>query len=292
MTAAAGPLDLDPRDLLTPLLGSPVQLQVLKDKPGRRRTSRATGPLGSAVVKVYTSGRAPVVAARLAALQQGEGVVVPPLLLLDAARHAVVIGELEGPTLARALNAGPAAGTRVGAALARWHVSHRGTTAPVLREHTAARELRVLLERASGAPPDLRRRVEREAPGLAAPWEATTVVHRDLYEEQVLVGEQVGVLDLDDVARGPAELDMGNLVAHLLLRARRTGHQADVAAVLHGYARHAALDAGLLARCTRLALLRLACLHRVPALLAEEVSARGGRRGCSLPSPSGPASPG
>jgi hypothetical protein len=34
-------------------------------------------------------------------------------------------------------------------------------------------------------------------------------VHRDLYEEQVLLGERVALIDLDDAALGPPELDIG-----------------------------------------------------------------------------------
>src|SRR5204862_293349 len=59
------------RTRLAELLGAPVVLEELKYKPDRRRTSRATGPRGSAIVKQYTSERAPTVAARVAALADG-----------------------------------------------------------------------------------------------------------------------------------------------------------------------------------------------------------------------------
>ncbi len=107
---------------------------------------------------------------------------------------------------------------------------------------------------------------------MAVAWPHTTVVHRDLYEEQVLLDEDgaVGLIDLDDAALGPPELDLGNLLAHLDLLALRTGRSLDppAAAILAGHASSAgALDAALLARCRELARLRLACIHREPALL-------------------------
>jgi len=65
-------------ELLEPILGAPVVLEELKHKPGRRTTSRAVGARRSAIVKVYASERAPIVAARLGALAAGvrSGVLV------------------------------------------------------------------------------------------------------------------------------------------------------------------------------------------------------------------------
>ncbi|MDP8970039.1 MAG: hypothetical protein M3N52_06015, partial [Actinomycetota bacterium] len=54
--------------VLARVLGQSVSVEVLKDKPGRRRSVRACGPLVIAVAKAYASARAPVVAARVAAL--------------------------------------------------------------------------------------------------------------------------------------------------------------------------------------------------------------------------------
>lgn len=267
------PLDQAPHDLLAPLLGTPVRLDVLKDKPGRRRTSRATGPRGTAVVKVYASDRAPVVAARLAALQHDDaGLAVPPLLLCDPDRHVVVLGELPGVPLSRALDVqGTVAAYGAGAALARWHDAHAGTADAALRPHTAQREVD-LLRRVAQAVPRVLDVLGRDEQALAAGWPSDTVVHRDLYEEQVLVGRDggIGLVDLDDAARGPGELDLGNAVAHLRLRSLRTGGP-DGSALLAGYRSVRDVDPALLARCTRLALLRLACLHREPRLLDAQV---------------------
>jgi aminoglycoside phosphotransferase (APT) family kinase protein len=103
---------------------------------------------------------------------------------------------------------------------------------------------------------------------LRHPWACTTVVHRDLYEEQILLGDHVGLIDLDDAALGPPELDVGNLLAHIELLEFRTGTSlaAAVDALLVGYGLDS-LDQALLDRCRWLALLRLACIHARPECL-------------------------
>ena len=57
-------------------------------------------------------------------------------------------------------------------------------------------------------------------------------MHRDLYEEQLLAGERIGLIDLDDAALGPPELDLGNLLGHveLLALSARTRPRAGVRA--------------------------------------------------------------
>jgi aminoglycoside phosphotransferase (APT) family kinase protein len=96
------------------------------------------------------------------------------------------------------------------------------------------------------------------------------VVHRDLYEEQIVLGTRVGLIDLDDAALGPPELDVGNLLAHADLLALRSGADLSLAedALLDGYANAGPrLDSALLDRCRRLSRLRLACIHGESALL-------------------------
>lgn len=266
----ADPLALSETDLVAPLVGTPVTLEVLKDKPGRRRTSRARGPRGSVIVKVYASGRAPVVAARVGALSGGPGAAVPDVLLCDARRHAVVLTDVPGEPCRHALLAGDlAAAARIGVALAAWHAAYRDRVPTELRPHLVERELEALRTRLDAAPPDLAARVERLLGGLSVPWTASTVVHRDLYEEQVLLGERVGLLDLDDASAGPPELDIGNLLAHLVLLGRRQDADLDgvVSSLLQAYTAVAPLDPALLRQCRALALLRLACLHGEPALV-------------------------
>ena len=93
---------------------------------------------------------------------------------------------------------------------------------------------------------------------------------RDLYEEQVIVGDRIGLIDLDDAAAGPPELDVGNLLAHLTLLGSRLGGGTEEqrAALLAGYRQTGpALDAERLVQCERLSRFRLALIHARPALL-------------------------
>ena len=100
-------------------------------------------------------------------------------------------------------------------------------------------------------------------------WPALTVVHRGLDEEQILLDDTVGLIDLDDAAIGPPELDVGNLCAHLDHLARRYGRNLDGMqhSFLDGYLSSGPpLDLHLLLTCRSLSLLRLACVHRDPEL--------------------------
>jgi Ser/Thr protein kinase RdoA (MazF antagonist) len=257
---------------LEAVVGAPVVLRELKLKPGRRRTLHATGSAGNAIVKVYASGRAATVAARVAALAGGPSQPrLPEVLLVDPALRLVVLSEVPGVPLRVAILDGDAeACRRAGTVLAGWHGFWRDRGPAALSPHTAERELELLRAHAGRAPTPVAAAVEASLAAAAVPWGCSTVVHRDLYEEQVLLGDEVGLIDLDDAALGPPELDVGNLLAHVDLLGRRSGR--DLApmqeALLSGYsAGPAPLDAALLDRCRRLSLLRLACIHSEPALV-------------------------
>jgi Ser/Thr protein kinase RdoA (MazF antagonist) len=265
--------------LLERHVGAPVVLEQLKHKPGRRRTLRARGPEGTAIVKLYASDRAATVAARIAALAAGPPEpVLPRLLASEPARHLVVLSEVPGRPLRHALLGGDAAACRrAGRSLGRWHRAWQGRGPAPLRRHGVDRELEILHRRADTASPALGAAVRASAAELVEPWTCSTVVHRDLYEEQVLLAGRVGLIDLDDAALGPPELDVGNLLAHVELLSLRSGLdlRAMSEQLLTGYAGSgAALDGELLDRCRRLARLRLACIHDEPRLSPRPESPR------------------
>jgi hypothetical protein len=268
--------------LLEPLLGAPVELEMLKEKPGRRATMRARGSRRTAIVKVYASQRAATVAARIRGLAGGpDEPIVPEVLLLDEELHLVVLSEVPGVPLSGSLTSGDQeASARAGAALGTWHAAWRGTVAGAHRPHTVARELELLEARLELAPPELATAARAALTALAMDdWGTATIIHRDLYEEQIMVGEGIGLIDLDDSALGPPELDLGNLLGHLVLLERRAGVDltAVTAAFLDSYrARGPVLDDALLERCRALTLLRLACIHGEP-WLADTAGARSAR---------------
>lgn len=254
-------------ELLEPILGAPVTVKELKHKPGRRTTSRAVGARRSAIVKVYASERAPIVAARLGALAAGPvEPEVPHVLLCDQEAHLVALSEVPGvPLRAAVLNGDLDTCVRAGEVVGRWHRAWEGRSPDALVPHTLERELEILGVRIERASPEVAAAVSAALPAVAdGAWDYPTVVHRDLYEEQVMVDERIGLIDLDDAALGPPELDIGNLLAHVDLLALRT--EADLSApsdaLLDGYRQSGPpLDASLLARCRGLTLLRLACIH-------------------------------
>jgi Ser/Thr protein kinase RdoA (MazF antagonist) len=253
------------------LLGAPVSYEELKHKPGRRLTVRARGPRGTAIVKVYGSERASVVAGRVAALASGPPEpAVPAVLDVDPDLQLVVLSDVPGRPLREALLDGDlAACARAGVALGLWHAAWRDAPPGALQAHTAEREVAILRTRTGAASPPVAETLENAIRHLSGQWACTTVVHRDLYEEQVLVGERIGLIDLDDAAVGPPELDLGNLVAHVeLLELRRSRDLAPEKRVLLDAYTEAgpALDVELLDRCRRLTLLRLACLNDDPRL--------------------------
>jgi hypothetical protein len=269
-------------EILEELLEGRVTVEDLKHKPGRRRTMRVRGPNGTAIVKLYSSERAPVVAARIAALGAGPPEPqVPSVLRVEPRLGMVVLSEVPGRPLRHAVLEGDVAVCRrAGAALAAWHGSWRSHAPRALARHTLARELDILRERSEAAPAAIASAVRSTLASFSGEWACETVVHRDLYEEQILVGERIGLIDLDDSALGPPELDIGNLVAHLELLEFRSGSDfgAEVEALLDGYGPRS-LDSALLDRCRTLSLLRLACIHATPELLSRaHVDARGGDR--------------
>jgi hypothetical protein len=253
-------------------VGSPAVLEELKHKPGRRLTLRARGPRGTAIVKLYRSDRAAVVADRISEIAEGPAEPeVPHVLLLEPAKRLLVLSDVPGRPLRRAVLAGDESRCRrAGTAIGAWHRYWAGTKPAALREQTVDLEIDALLDRSSLAPRSISLQIAAALPELRESWRATTVVHRDLYEEQVLLDERVGLVDLDDAAWGPPELDVGNLLAHLDLLALRAGRSlaSSETAFLAGYAAAGSLDVGLLARCRLLAQLRLACIHLEPRLLA------------------------
>jgi Ser/Thr protein kinase RdoA (MazF antagonist) len=263
----AGSNDRAMIDYLEPVVGAPVRLELLKQKAGRRSTYRAHGSRGTAIVKVYEPDRARTVARRVASLREGPFEPRVPQVWAET-DQMVVLSEIPGRPLRASVLAGDAAAcNRAGTVLGFWHWYWRDRPPDVLARHTLARELEILQRESERAPEPIAEAVAFALKAVATDpeWPPATVIHRDLYEEQVILGDEVGLIDLDDAAIGPPELDVGNLCAHLEFLARRYGRNLDAMqrAFLNGYlSTGAPLDLPLLLTCRSLSLLRLACIHR------------------------------
>lgn len=256
---------------LEQIVGSPVELEQLAHRPGVGRTLRASGPVRTAIVKLFACDRATTVAERVGALGAvPPGVAVPRLLLSDPVLHMVVLSEVPGEPLTAAILEGDVAACRsAGAAIGSWHRSWQGRAPSPLRPHGADRELATLRKCADAVSPRLADTVRRAAEDLGEPWTCSTVVHRDLTDTRILMGERIGLIGLDYAALGPPELDVGNLLAHVDLLSLRSGRdlaetREEIVLGYEGFGDN--LDEELLDRCRRLARLRLACIHAEPRL--------------------------
>lgn len=256
------------------IVGTPTRIDVLKAKPGRRCTWRITGPRGSAIAKAYTSDRAVAVATKVASLDLsqtdpiGQNVITPQVLAVEPDLRLLIVSDLPGtPWSDRFNHPEDSIHFGIGSALARWHHQWRNETPLGLKPHTSELEWAALQRQADRVAEPTRSQLLNKAAQLIDPWAHTTVVHRDLYEEQILYspGTGVSLIDLDDSALGPAELDVGNILAHLdLAHIRNPAGRVDriIDEFLDGYITEAPLDAELLARCRALTTLRLCCLHK------------------------------
>jgi hypothetical protein len=76
---------------------------------------------------------------------------------------------------------------------------------------------------------EARRVVDAVRDGTGRNRAPTTIVHGDLYEAQVIVGDRfsLGLIDLDDLSRGDPALDAANFCAHLLALALAVPSAAD-----------------------------------------------------------------
>lgn len=246
-------------------------------RPERRAVVRREAPAATTYLKMVRPGRLPAVVGSV------EGLGTPAVVDHDPATGTIEHAALPGTSLHEMLDdpAFPeadvvAAFAATGAAVRRLH----GAVPPVAaRSHDAAAEAGVAARWAEHAlvhrvlAPVEAERVRAQAAEVAsllrrhpAPGPGA-LIHRDLHDKQVLVTAtgDVGILDLDTLARGDAALDVANLVVHLELRALQ-GHcgpglaRAAADAFFDGYRP----DRGLRERLAAYAAasrLRLACVY-------------------------------
>lgn len=135
---------------------------------------------------------------------------------------------------------------RVGAAVAALHGSDLDgldavdASTCLARLHEAVRILGSVLPRSAARAYAVMAQLAKQPPAPAA----AATLHGDLHLNNILIDAgRIALVDLDDLRRGPAELELGSFVAALLYRAalhgRRGMHQEDIEHFLAGYAEHA-----------------------------------------------------
>ena len=221
--------------------------ELVSHRPERRAVVRVGD---RAYTKVVRPGRTAEVAEPLRAVR-------PPLLRIpevravDDERGLVTVSTVPGPTLWERLT-DPSAPEddlvrdveRVGRAVRLLHhhpVSIARPVHDVAAELAAARRWLVAASDFGLLPSQAwERRFEQVAGMVAEPPRRAVVVHRDLHDKQVVLGDRIGLLDLDLAAYGDPALDLANLLVHVDLRARQgrctPARAARVgAAILAGY---------------------------------------------------------
>jgi len=257
-------------------------VRLLAWRPGRRAVFRVCGTRGTRVFKLYRKDRQ--CALRWTALADHDHPAwrVPRMLSWNAKTRCLAVEDCPGQSLNERWLAGEADvrdGDRI-ATLLNWLAD--ATPPADLPAHGAEDEIAILtkrvesyartLERPPAAAADLTRRVI--AALRAEPVVAPIFSHRDLHDKQVLVdGDSGHLIDMDLAALAPPALDLGNILAHLRLRAmqgaRVPWHEMAARTVLLAGARRGAGES--LGTWIAAALLRLGLIYsrrrRQPGLL-------------------------
>lgn len=288
------------RELLTragvdPAPAAPLRTGVLAHRFGRRITVRIReeGTRRSWLLKIGKRDDAVRTAAVLdlfAARRRGPR--VPRLLHRDGA--ILLLEWIPGTSLhARAATEPMATLESVGAAVRDIAV----VPPPGITAHRAADEVEVarrLAARAAIVDAGLAEAIggaaeEREAEARSLDTAPLVLVHRDLHDKQVILARgRPAIIDWDLAAAAPAELDVGNFLAHLRLRTLQGRLAADRAMAwrrrfLAGWAgSRPDVPADALRICEALALVRLAAVYALrpawPGLAAALLETAGPRR--------------
>lgn len=262
-------------DRLPALKGWLDRGELVAYRPRHRATVRITSTAGNRYVKVVRSRKAHRLerlftdtltsAIRVGAPQ------LPEVVDSHPGGGFLVLTEVAGGSLHEfAPNAGPRRLTAVGRGVARFH-SISASSVLRGRDPTGPEVWLDWVERHDPCPDygfrsDLRSVACGVGPSVLPP---SVLIHGDLHDKNVFVdGEQVGFIDLDSVQIGHPAEDLGNLAAHLVLRALQAGDRAlspfdATTDLLRGYraAGGVVSTASVVAVGAR-TLLRLACLYR------------------------------
>ena len=269
------PVGADPKLPDLEAASSAPGAQLLSHRPGVRavvRTAEGT------FIKLVRAGRAaPLVDALTAAAPFGKGFALPSVV--RSGDSFVEFTAVAGTSLHEAERFTDEQWQRAWQNVtAAWQAAQDAPTAD-LPVHDAHREQQVLqqwLVRSAETDPlrhgERRAAVERSLTELAElavdPPARHRLIHRDLHDKQLFAVPEtgrVGLIDVDTVAAGDGALDLGNLLAHTLLReaqglwpaSRARTARSELAAA----ARRANIPAHHVPVYARAALARLACVY-------------------------------
>ena len=195
------------------------RMELLDYRPERRCVARLISPAGPvALVKFHAEQAFDRASRNAASFISRESLRVPALIARSPSWRAVAVewirGEHADPT--------PTDAARIGAALALLHAQNVEMEGSLTRE-AQVRDLRRLSHDLSWLWPPLAGRCRRVARrlGVALLEEGSMLrpIHGDFYADQVVMtGDQVGLIDFDEAARGSPAWDLGNFIGHLHYR--------------------------------------------------------------------------
>ena len=139
---------------------------------------------------------------------------------------------------------------RVGAGVAALHgakldgLANLDAGSCLTRLHEVVRVLGAVMPQAAARAGEVVGQLEKRPPPPISTWDTPATLHGDLHLNNILIDAgRVTLVDLDDLCRGPAELELGSFVAALAYRAALHGdramHLETVEHFLAGYAEHA-----------------------------------------------------
>lgn len=206
------------------------EFELLAHRPGSRAIFRLVDAGQVRIVKFYRKVRHTEARWKTLPSDPAQPWSVPAVLSWCSERKLLVFEHRPGVSLHERLLSGgaqPEDADRV-RALLEWLA--RQPAPATLPRHEVADEIRVLEERRL-----VFQRVVRDPPPLFESTHAEVIraladrgtpprvlAHRDFHDKQILLdGPRGTLIDLDLLARAPAQLDAGNILAHLRLRARK-----------------------------------------------------------------------
>lgn len=231
---------------------------------------------------------------RAAERLRGSGLLVPEVTQVDE-RGAVHLTHVPGTPLHQLLDSEEALPRVREAAEVLCTLHH--TLMEDLPHHGAAEELRATeqavsaLERLEPESGKWARAalglLQGEAANAREAGRGAVTLHRDFHDKQVLLGDARGLVDLDTLAAGDAELDVANLVVHLHLRGsqgRLRDPESTAAAFEDQYqaARGEGLSPRLLELYRRTTAVRLYCVYHLrpsPPFVLERLRSLAGKAG-------------
>ncbi len=232
--------------------------QIIRYVPRKRALFRHQPPAGRALyIKFYGAGGDVIPVGNLAQLselseRQSLGFMPPRLVAHSASIRAAVMEEVPGIPMTTLFGCPePSVFAAVGRAIARLHGSELEPSlvwSPQAERRALDAAMADIVRALPALAPEVRdllQRIDRQMSGIA--FDQRTPVHGNLFGDQILIeGNEVAIVDWDDMALGDPMYDLGRLIAHIVFVSSahpeaRTALIAATETLLDGYRRESGM---------------------------------------------------